>query len=367
MDPTGMLFIAFILTYIGGLVYVANQVEAARILNDQKSRPLEMGGVHFFLESNQVVILRWLLYGLIGMMAAVGFMVLQVALLTDMVDVPEADLAALQLEINPVAAVVVFGIAAAFSFLSYRIVADAALRQRLRGWFGRWGSYDPDSPVHTAALVLMLAMVVWTLVTFVLQGGISGMAEELAESSVDAGDLLFQGFLQVVVALLGVGLAIRRDWPQAMARLGLRLPTRDDLVWGIGLGFALFIVSRILTLIWIALSSPEMLSEQTAAAEALNQAFATLPMAFVVAFSAAVGEEIWVRGALQPVFGLVFSSVFFVLLHTQVALTPGTLIILLVSLGFGWLRQRYSTTATIIAHFVYNFVPLALLSLVATA
>src|SRR5690606_20042996 len=150
-------------------------------------------GVHLFMESNQVVIVRWLVYGLIGMMAAVGFFVLQVALCAYLLDVPVADLAALQVEVNPVAARGDVGLAAALSLLSHRIVADAALRQRLRGWFGHWGSYDPDSPVHTAALVLMLAMVVWTLVTFVLQGGISGMAEELAESSVDAGDLLFQG------------------------------------------------------------------------------------------------------------------------------------------------------------------------------
>lgn len=367
MDSTGLLFIAFILTYIGGLVYVANQIEAARTANDHSHHPDKMGEVHFFLESNQVIILRWLLFGLIGMMAAVGLMMLQVALLDDMAGQPDSDLADLQLAINPVAAIIVFGIAAAFSFLSYRIVTNENTRQWLHGWLGRWGRYDPQSPVHTAALVLMLAMVVWTLVTFVLQGGISGMADELAESSVDAGDLLFQGFLQVVVAFLGVGLAIRRDWSQALARLGLRLPTRDDLIWGIGLGIGLILVSSILTAIWGGLISSEMLSEQTAAAEALNRAFATLPMAFIVAFSAAVGEEIWVRGALQPVFGLVFSSLFFVVLHTQVALTPGTLIILSVSLALGWLRQRYSTTTAIIAHFVYNFVPLALLSLVATA
>ncbi len=367
MDPTGLLFITFILTYIGGLIYTANQVEAARILTENKPHPQPMSELSPYPHSSQTTILRWLLYGLIAMMAAVGFMVLQVALLSDMAGQSEPGLQEMPLEVNTVAAGVTFILAAAFSFLSYRVVVDQTMRQHLYGWFSRWGSYNPDSPVHTAAFVLMLAMIVWTLVTFVLQGGISGMAEELAESNIGAGDLLFQGFLQVVVAVLGVGLAIRRDWSQTMARLGLRLPTRDDLVWGIGLGFALFIISPILTFIWAALTSPELLSEQTAAVETLNQAFATLPMAFIVALTAAVGEEIWIRGALQPVFGLVFSSLFFVALHTQVALTPGTLIILLVSLVFGWLRQRYSTTAAIIAHFVYNFVPLALLSLVTTA
>jgi uncharacterized protein len=66
------------------------------------------------------------------------------------------------------------------------------------------------------------------------------------------------------------------------------------------------------------------------------------------------------RGALQPVFGLWITSIFFALLHTQYTLTPASLTIVVVALGLGWLRRRYSTAASIVAHFVYNFVLLAL-------
>jgi membrane protease YdiL (CAAX protease family) len=77
----------------------------------------------------------------------------------------------------------------------------------------------------------------------------------------------------------------------------------------------------------------------------------------------ALGEEVFFRGALQPVFGLGLTSVFFALLHTQYTLTPASAGIFLVSLGMGWLRQRYSTTAAIFAHFAYNFIQLALVAL----
>jgi membrane protease YdiL (CAAX protease family) len=59
------------------------------------------------------------------------------------------------------------------------------------------------------------------------------------------------------------------------------------------------------------------------------------------------------------VFGLWPTSILFALIHMQYTLTPATLIILGVALGFGWLRQRYNTTVAIMAHFLYNFIPLA--------
>src|SRR5262249_53261327 len=155
----------------------------------------------------------------------------------------------------------------------------------------------------------------------------------------------FQAVLEVVIALLGVGLALRRTPQQTFERLGLRVPTLSDIVWGIGVGLFFIGLLGVFGTIWENATSPEQLAEQTAAAEQISEAFPTLPLAFIMAASAAIGEEIWIRGALQPVFGIIISSIFFVLLHTQYTLTPATLIILVLSLGLGWLRQRQSTTA----------------------
>ncbi|MEL7234770.1 MAG: CPBP family glutamic-type intramembrane protease, partial [Chloroflexota bacterium] len=56
------------------------------------------------------------------------------------------------------------------------------------------------------------------------------------------------------------------------------------------------------------------------------------------------------------VFGIFVTTAFFALLHTPYAFTPGSLAILLVGGAFAVLKERYSTTAAIIAHFTYNFV-----------
>jgi len=75
----------------------------------------------------------------------------------------------------------------------------------------------------------------------------------------------------------------------------------------------------------------------------------------IVAGGAAIGEEIAFRGALQPVFGLWPTALFFALVHIQYTLTPAALIIFGVALGLGWLRRRYNTTTSIVAHFLYDF------------
>jgi membrane protease YdiL (CAAX protease family) len=262
------------------------------------------------------------------------------------------------------AGLLTLAVAWAAAFSSMRLVMDAGLRLRVQGWLaGRGGNFNPESSVHLVAVVLMLAIIVYMAITFASVGGVSGMAEDLAQNGLEPSEFIFQGVLEVVVALLGVGLAIRRGWPEAAQRLGLRLPTRQDIIWGAGVGLVCYIVSRIVIFILLAVASPEWIEEQFAASDQLAASFTTLPLAFLLAISAGVGEEIWVRGSLQPVFGLLVSSIFFTILHLQVAFTPGTLVILGVSLAFGWLRKRYSTTAAIIAHFMYDFITLALVAL----
>jgi hypothetical protein len=199
-------------------------------------------------------------------------------------------------------------------------------------------------------------------VTFILGGGIEGYAQSMEENGVSIGEAIFLAVLQISAAFLGVGLAIRRTLGQSLERLGLRRPTRADITTGIIGGGALYGMALAFAGVWITLL-PEQFAEQTSAADQIGRSFTTLPLAFLLALSAGFGEEILVRGALQPVFGIFVTSVFFALLHTQHLVTPGLLLIFLVSLGFGWLRKRYSTNAAIIAHFVYNFVPLALAAL----
>lgn len=353
MDFTGLVLIGGVLSYVGITIYIANQVEAQS----------ESGG---WLASP--TLLRWLQLGLVGMMFILGLTVIQAAMFGDLAaEMPDAAQVPLP-EISFAGGGLTFLAALSASIASYFVVTSEAARQRLQFWLNRWGGhYNANSAVHTMAFVLMLAIIVWTITNFVLQGGVEGIAQDIQTNGLEAGDVIFQAVVQVVITLLGVGFAIRRGVPETLARLGLRTPTRQDMLWGVGMGFGLLVLMLIFNAIWSLLTSPEVIEQQTSAAQQLNLAFSTLPLAFILAISASFGEEIWIRGGLQPVFGLGISSVFFASLHMQVAFTPGILLILIVSFGLGWLRQRHSTTAAIIAHFCFNFVQLALLALAVEA
>ena len=218
------------------------------------------------------------------------------------------------------------------------------------------GAFNPESPIQVTAVVMTLLMVAMTMVLFLVQGGQEGVEQATTEISVDG--LVLQNVLFLAVAALGVGYAIRRDDGGTLKRLGLRWPTREDWRWGIGSGvafyFVLIIVAGILSF-FIGDLNNEAASNQ---AEALA-AIPLIPLFFATTL-VAIAEEIFFRGALQPVFGNLITTLVFAFLHTQSLLSP--LIIVLIGLSYmlGILRDRYSTTAAIIAHFCYNMIQLLL-------
>jgi membrane protease YdiL (CAAX protease family) len=105
---------------------------------------------------------------------------------------------------------------------------------------------------------------------------------------------------------------------------------------------------------------PEAIRQQSEFSGQIASSVTTLGLALLIAFTAAVGEEIAFRGALQPIFGLTLTSLLFAVIHVQYTLTPASGLILVLAFTLGWLRLRYNTTVAIIAHFLYNFVLLFL-------
>jgi len=337
------------LVYIGVVIYIANQDDLRRSMGETSSP--------------QGAALPWMLYGLVAVTVLFAVMIFYLAFSPDVTAAAMEELGRPSITIDRTAA----SVNLALAFVLGGLAAQAVTTDHARLWIRKVVSsaYNPASSVHTTAFVLALLVVSVVVGQYVQQGGMEGLAGSLKEeNSLAPGTLLFYAFLQVVIAFLGIGLAIRRALPQSLERLGLRVPTGADIRWGIGGALAVFAVSRVIIVIWIALLSPEQFDEQTRAADQIAQMFDTLPLAFILSISAAVGEEVLFRGALQPVFGWIPTSIFFALLHNQYTLTPATIIIFIVALGFGWLRQRQSTTSAIIAHFFYNFVPLVLQLLV---
>ncbi len=253
----------------------------------------------------------------------------------------------------------------AVGLLAAAVSSVLILRRDVRLWLaerlGSHGSFDPDSRVHMTALVLAVIFLSYTAMDLILVGGVAGLAENLAEQSPGAQDALGSLLIMLVVAFFGVGLIVRRSLPQTFERLALRSPTFSDVLWGVGTAGACLGLIFVFGIVMSLVLSPEALEQQGAASDQIARALGgSLILVFLAAFAAAIGEEVLFRGALQPVFGLVPTTLFFALLHTQYALTPGSAIIVIVGGAFGVLKQRTSTTAAIIAHFTYNFVLLAL-------
>lgn len=228
--------------------------------------------------------------------------------------------------------------------------------------------FNPDSSIHRLAVVLMIFQsiaIVWTLT---VSGGLQGLDFSYETPLHALADLASGGVVYIVVAIMGIGWMVRRDLTAVLQRLNLRYPTIQDWLWGIGMAILLYVMLLIATTIWTLIVPPEVLEQQTVASSQLFEAFnSSLFLGFLLALITGISEEILFRGALQPVFGLFATSIFFTILHIQYALTPATLILFIVSLGFGLAKQRASTTASIIAHATYNFIPFLLFTLATNA
>lgn len=340
-----MLLTFGMIAYVGIVIYAANN-EAINPDAPRLSRPL--------------------LFGILGAMLVFALLMLQAALFTNL-GAPEELGAEVMPTVDLTAALVNLVITGVLGLGGVWCLTSIRPRLALKRVLGSGTGYNPESPVHTAAIVLTLAMLVYTLGNLIIGGGLSGLAEEMAESGgVGIGETLLNQVLWVLAALLGVGLFIRRSPVDTAVRLALRWPTLSDLILGSLTGVLMYFGIIAITAVWMAAVTPEQLEQQTAVSQILTQSFNTLPIALLVSIVVAIGEEVFFRGALQPIFGLWLTALFFAGLHTQYTLTPASLGIFMVSVILGFLRRRTSTTGTIIAHFVYNFIQLALAILAAS-
>jgi membrane protease YdiL (CAAX protease family) len=219
---------------------------------------------------------------------------------------------------------------------------------------------EPESPVHTLALVLA---------GYLMSNALLSLESGALESLVEAGgaaslfDVLAQQVLFFLAAFLGVGLLTRRDGPALKERLGLVRPTPLQIVSGVGLIAALVAFQSCIALIW-ALLDPAQAIETGGINQSLLGDFDTVGEWFLLAVSAGLGEELLFRGALQPVFGILPTSLIFAVSHVQYGFSPAALAILLLSIVLGIIRKRQNTTMAILVHAGYNFV-LGLFSLLA--
>jgi membrane protease YdiL (CAAX protease family) len=206
---------------------------------------------------------------------------------------------------------------------------------------------------HTARLAasIALALLLLPVPVRLLIKDMMDVFTTTGKPLVDVGALVAQLVGEVALAAAAVGLWVARDARAARERLGLTaMSGRDVVVAVIGLGVV------------IALNSGMEAIEHTrfpalwAADQQMGQLIAgdlSLVAGILLGVSAGVGEEVLVRGALQPRAGLFWASVLFTAGHVQYTWF-GMLTILMLGLSLGVIRSRTNTTTAIVVHALYD-------------
>lgn len=246
----------------------------------------------------------------------------------------------------------------------FAVIAIVVLLPQIRRLLARVLPMDAGSAIHATALSMtasafglnLFQMVAITPLIFAAAASeqISG---QLQQSYLDV--LVFPLLTLVVAALLGVGLYIRRDQSQTLQRLGLVLPNMRQIGIALGTTVGLLALSMLTNVVWQAIA-PNSLDEVGGVLKALTGGLTGVPGALAIGLSAAIGEETFFRGAYQPRMGLPLAALLFASFHVQYAVTPATLLVLVIGVVLGVLRQRTSLTVCIMVHFLFNFVSVLL-------
>lgn len=203
--------------------------------------------------------------------------------------------------------------------------------------------------VFSSNVVVLLA---FTLMPDAVDYALTSMGR-LSPATIVLGQLPF-----AIIALLGVGLGIRRNFRETIARLGYGPITPFQIGISILFSMGALLLSFAADALFATLQ-PDLfervgrVTEGLFSPEGLNPISAIL-FALLVGAGAGFGEETLFRGAVQPALGITLTSVLFTSMHVQYgpSLVLGYLFI--TSMGLGLLRKHINTTASFLAHAGYN-------------
>jgi membrane protease YdiL (CAAX protease family) len=235
--------------------------------------------------------------------------------------------------------------------LGTALLAPVLLLPVARRLLARLIPIDADSGVHATALALAVLVMGLNLSQVPLIGGLDTLAVSAAR--IPFLTLLISNLPIGLFPFLGVGLFIRRTPRETGARLGLGRLTWRQIGLTILLAVAILAFYYGVDRIWrvVHLESYEMME---ALGEVLYGGASGLWKAILVSLVAGVTEELFFRGAVQPRFGLLLTTVFFTAAHVQYGLTLAALEVFGGALVLGWLRQRANTTACVLLHVLYD-------------
>jgi len=250
------------------------------------------------------------------------------------------------------------------------LASFVGLSRRFRVWLARYLPFDPDSLLHTAALVIILAMILIPPVPLLVTGGPPYLSPQFLDLLLESGDILantvtldiYTLFWTLIGSFLIAGAFVRRTPRETLERLGLVRPTGREVVLAVAAAFALVIAFHFLAQALAALVG--FLGLPVTNKEAVNLLFSgmlTLPGIVVASIAAGFGEEVSIRGLLQPRFGILLPALLFASLHAFQYSWDGLISVFLAGLVFAYIRRYSNTTTSAITHTVYDLVLFSML------
>jgi membrane protease YdiL (CAAX protease family) len=149
-----------------------------------------------------------------------------------------------------------------------------------------------------------------------------------------------------------------RGFRAGLVRLGMVVPTWVQAGIGVALGVVLaavvsFALDPAIQWLWQTMGWP---TTDVEVFERLMSQLLTPVGAVIIGVTAGIGEEMMVRGLLQPRLGIVASNLVFTAAHAPQYGTDALFSVFVLGLLLGLIRARTNTTTSAIVHGVYDFV-----------
>lgn len=229
------------------------------------------------------------------------------------------------------------------------------LRRVMGGRIGDAFWADPPIFLVLWLFVVVLANNVVSLLLFLVEPDVSRLfpGGRLSPGAVLTSQLPF-----FAVALLGVGVGVRRNLRETFERLGYRSLSVKQLGVVVAFVGGALALSAAADALFAALQ-PELYREVGEISDSLFDPRGLSPVsavlfALLIGVGAGLGEETLFRGAVQPVLGILGTSVLFASMHVQYGPSLLLVYVFVLSVGLGLLRRYINTTASFLAHAAYN-------------
>lgn len=250
-----------------------------------------------------------------------------------------------------------YGVAAVL--IAGSAIALAALSKPARQAAARLFPINPDSMVHITALSMTATAVSGNFAQMILTSSLltPELLSQISEQGISATfmDILIFPLLTLsLAALLAVGWLTRRTWDEVIERLGLTVPPPAHLALAVVVTAGLIALAMAADRLWVMID-PVSYERVGGVSSEMMKNFTGLPGAFAIGLTAGIGEELFFRGAYQRRFGIVMTALVFATFHVQYFISIATLVVFVIGLFLGALRQRTSVTICILTHFLYNF------------